>query len=158
MRYHSLVDDDEDASALTDDSLLRAVAGAPPRAPAEPPLAAGTILGGFRVVSKVGAGGMGVVYRAEDEQLRRDVALKVIASARDSSPTERRRFLREARSAAAVNHPNVATIFEVGEDAGRIFIAMELVSGITLRSKLAEVQMKCLNKARSICRNESSSR
>lgn len=60
MRYHSLVDDDEDASALTDDSLLRAVAGAPPRAPAEPPLAAGTILGGFRVVSMVGAGGPNV--------------------------------------------------------------------------------------------------
>jgi serine/threonine protein kinase len=71
----------------------------------------------FRVEERIGEGGMGIVYRAEDEKLRRTVALKVLPRADDPSDDRRARFLREARAAAAVTHPNIATVYEVGEDA-----------------------------------------
>src|SRR5271163_4437529 len=89
----------------------------------------------FRIVSPLGRGGMGVVYRAEDETLRRIVALKLLP---DTSGDEerRQRFLREARSAAAITHPNVATVYQVGEADGRIFIAMELVPGESPRERV----------------------
>jgi serine/threonine-protein kinase len=89
----------------------------------------------FRILGRLGEGGMGVVYRAEDETLRRVVALKLLAAA-ESDPEIRQRFLREARSAAAISHPNVAMIHHVGEAKGRLFIAMELVDGETLRTRL----------------------
>jgi serine/threonine-protein kinase len=92
----------------------------------------------FRVEERIGEGGMGVVYRAEDEKLRRTVALKVLPRGDDSSEERRARFLREARAAAAVTHPNIATIYEVGEDDGRVYIAMEYVRGQTLRALLAK--------------------
>jgi len=92
----------------------------------------------FRVLGRLGHGGMGVVYRAEDEKLRRQVALKVLPEAVANDEERRTRFLREARSAAAINHPNIATIYEVDETDGRIFIAMELVEGGTLRARLAK--------------------
>jgi tRNA A-37 threonylcarbamoyl transferase component Bud32 len=90
----------------------------------------------FRILAKIGEGGMGVVYRAEDEKLRRPVALKVLPPDLVGNEERRLRFLREARAAAAVNHPNIATIYEVGEDDGVVFIAMELVEGKTLRALL----------------------
>ena len=95
----------------------------------------GKTLGHYRILDRLGQGGMGVVYRAEDETLRRTVALKVLP---DTSGNEerRQRFLREARSAAAITHPNVAVVHTVGEAEGRIFIAMELVEGETLRARL----------------------
>ena len=80
---------------------------------------------------------MGVVYRATDEKLQRSVALKVLPSAFESDPGRRRRFLREARSAAAITHPNIAAVYEIGEAEGRVFIAMELVEGETLRRRIA---------------------
>jgi serine/threonine protein kinase len=101
-----------------------------------PELPGGQQLGAFRIVAKLGEGGMGVVYLAEDERLRRRVALKVLARTEDDEL--RRRFLREARAAAAVTHPNIAAIHEVGEAEGVSFIAMELVRGRTLRAVLIE--------------------
>ena len=89
----------------------------------------------FRILGKLGEGGMGVVYRAEDEKLRRVVAIKLLADA-SGSEERRQRFLREARSAAAVTHPNVAVVYQVDEHEGRIFIAMELVEGASLRQRL----------------------
>lgn len=96
----------------------------------------GSSLGGFRVLSRLGAGGMGVVYEARDEALQRTVALKVLPSDLTHDPERRGRFLREARSAAAVSHPSVATIYQVGTDADRVYIAMELIRGISLRQAL----------------------
>ena len=78
---------------------------------------------------------MGVVYRAEDETLRRTVALKLLSDTGGDEET-RQRFLREARSAAAITHPNVATVYQVGEADGRPYIAMELVEGESLRTRL----------------------
>src|SRR6185369_12457646 len=97
----------------------------------------GTKVGHFRVTAPLGRGGMGVVYRAEDQTLRREVAFKVLPPSYAGDAERRRRLLREARAAAAVNHPNIATIYEVGEADGRIYIAMELVRGRTLAQLLA---------------------
>ncbi len=88
----------------------------------------------FRILSRLGRGGMGVVYRAEDESLRRTVALKLLPDT--GSKEKRQRFVREARSAAAVTHPNVAAVYQIGEDDGRVYIAMELVEGENLRSRM----------------------
>ncbi len=90
----------------------------------------------FRILSRIGEGGMGVVYRAEDQNLRRPVALKVLPPGSVGDEERRRRFLREARAAAAVAHPNIATIYEIDEADGVVFIAMELVEGKTLRQLL----------------------
>lgn len=95
----------------------------------------------FRIVSRLGQGGMGVVYRAEDESLRREVALKLLGD-RSHHPETRQRFLREARSAAAVSHPNVAVIHQVGEADGQVYIAMELVEGETLRGRLSRGRLE----------------
>jgi len=97
----------------------------------------GHTLGHFRIDSKLGEGGMGVVYRATDNTLRREVALKVLPESLAADPERRRRFLREARAAAAVTHANIATVYEIGESDGHVFIAMELVKGATLRARMA---------------------
>lgn len=96
----------------------------------------GTILGHYRILKKIGAGGMGEVYRAHDQQLDRDVAIKMLPAASFADPMARSRLLREARSSAALNHPNICTIHEVGEDSGRMYIAMELVEGQCLSDAL----------------------
>jgi serine/threonine-protein kinase len=100
-------------------------------------LAPGTELGRYRIETLLGRGGMGDVYRAEDTLLRRKVALKVLRP--DTTPSSgvdenRRRLLREARAAAAFEHPNVVTIYDVGEVGGIAFIAMQLVEGVSLRT------------------------
>ena len=122
-----------DDSAFRD--VLQQVARAEPRTP---PifLAEGTRLGPYTIKDRLGRGGMGVVYRAVDTRLSREVALKVLRGSL-AGDERRRRFLREARSAAAINHPNVATVFEVGEADDHIFLAMEVVEGQTLRARLA---------------------
>ncbi len=97
----------------------------------------GRTLSHFRIIEKIGEGGMGVVYRAEDTKLRRQVALKVLPPELVGNEERRLRFLREARAAAAVTHPNIATIHEVDEVEGVVFIAMELVEGKTLRALIA---------------------
>ncbi len=91
-------------------------------------------LGRYRVLERLGQGGMGVVFAAEDESLGRKIAVKVIAEPDESA---RKRFHREARAAAAVNHPNVCQVYEIGEDGGRLFIAMELLEGESLADRLA---------------------
>jgi serine/threonine-protein kinase len=90
----------------------------------------------YRIISRLGAGGMGEVYRARDEQLDRDVAVKVLPASSFDDPTARARLVREARAAAALNHPNICTVHEVGEADGQAYIAMELVEGQTLSSRL----------------------
>lgn len=89
-------------------------------------------LGHYRVIATLGRGGMGRVYRAEDTRLKRQVALKVMNKRFSAMPDSRRRFIREARSMAAVHHDNVVTIFEVGETGGTPYLAMELLEGGTL--------------------------
>jgi TolB-like protein len=95
-------------------------------------LPAGTRLARYQIVHQLGAGGMGEVYRARDEQLDRDVAIKVLPVSSFDDPAARARLVREAKAAAALNHPNVCTVYEVGEADGQAYIAMELVEGMTL--------------------------
>jgi serine/threonine protein kinase len=92
-------------------------------------------IGHYVITGKLGQGGMGIVYSARDERLERMVALKTISSV-SVDETARRRFWREARAAASVNHPNVCQLFEIGEDQGELFIAMELLEGESLAERL----------------------
>jgi len=95
-----------------------------------------TIIGHYRVVSKLGEGGMGEVYLAEDSRLHRKAALKILSSEMAANQDRMRRFKQEATAAAALNHPNIAHIYEIGESDGTNFIAMEFVDGATLREKI----------------------
>ena len=99
-------------------------------------LSAGTRLGPFEILAPIGAGGMGEVYRARDTRLGREVAVKVLSAEFAADADRRKRFEQEARSASALNHPNIVTIHEIGVSAETIFIAMELVDGRTLRDVL----------------------
>jgi serine/threonine protein kinase/tetratricopeptide (TPR) repeat protein len=96
----------------------------------------GQTLGQYRIVAKIGAGGMGVVYRAHDSKLRRDVALKVLPDDIARSAIERDRLQHEARAASALNHANIAVVYDLGDIDGRVFIAMELVEGQSLREQI----------------------
>src|SRR5687768_1584426 len=100
-------------------------------------IAPGTRLGSYEVVSILGLGGMGEVYRARDGRLNRDVAIKVLPAsfARDRESLER--FHREARAVAALSHPNILGIYELGEADGAPYAVMELLEGETLRARLA---------------------
>ena len=98
----------------------------------------GQTLAQYRIVDRIGAGGMGVVYRAVDQDLGRHVALKVLHAEFMTDEERRKRFLREARTAASISHPNIAAIHGVGEHDGVIFIAMELVEGRTLKRVIRE--------------------
>jgi Tol biopolymer transport system component/predicted Ser/Thr protein kinase len=91
----------------------------------------------YRVTASIGAGGMGEVYRATDTRLGRDVAIKVLPAATAGHPERRQRFEQEARAASALNHPNILTVYDIGETDGTTYIAMELVDGKTLRELLA---------------------
>lgn len=97
----------------------------------------GDVVGGFRIEGELGRGGMGIVYLAFQENLRRKVALKVIASELAGDATYRARFEREARLAAAIDHPNVVPVFEAGSADGQLFLAMRYVEGTDLRTVLA---------------------
>ena len=96
----------------------------------------GTVLGHFEILAPIGAGGMGEVYLAQDTTLDRKVALKFLPEELDQDSTARKRFLREAKSAAALDHPYICHIHEVGEVEGKSFISMEYVQGTTLKEKL----------------------
>jgi eukaryotic-like serine/threonine-protein kinase len=97
----------------------------------------GETVGHYRVQTELGRGGMGVVFRAEDLKLGREVALKFLADSFSGDLTVHDRFLREARAAAALSHPNICTIYEINDSGGRPFIAMELLEGQTLQARLA---------------------
>src|ERR1700693_3558100 len=99
-------------------------------------LNSGTRLGRYEIRSKIGEGGMGEVYLAEDTPLHREVALKVLPTEVAANQDRMRRFIQEAQAAAALNHPNVAHIYEIGEHKGVHFIAMEFVDGQTMRELL----------------------
>ena len=98
----------------------------------------GLSFGQYRIIEKLGAGGMGEAYRARDEQLHRDVALKVLPSQLLSDDSARRLLIREARTASALNHPNICTIHNVGENDGRNYIVMEFLAGRPLSELIAE--------------------
>ena len=94
-------------------------------------------LGTYRLISKLGAGGMGEVWRAEDTKLLRHVAIKILPQVMAQDPEWKERFVREARTIAQLNHPNIATIYSIEEDSDPMFIAMELVEGESLAAKIA---------------------
>ncbi len=97
----------------------------------------GQSLAHYRITASIGAGGMGEVYRATDTKLGREVAIKVLPTAVSADPDRRQRFEMEARSASALNHPNILTVYDIGEANGIVYIAMELVEGRTLRELVA---------------------
>lgn len=104
----------------------------------------GTQLGRYEIRSKLGAGAMGEVYLAHDTQLQRKVALKVLPAEVSSNQDRMRRFVQEAQAAAALNHPNIAHVYEIGESDGVNFIAMEFIDGVTLRESIRGADLKKL--------------
>jgi TolB-like protein len=93
-------------------------------------------LGHYKILDRIGAGGMGEVYRARDTRLGRTVAIKVLAAGVANDPERRDRFLREARATAALSHPNIAALYEIGEDQGQLFLVFEFVPGETLKTEI----------------------
>src|ERR1700732_594784 len=102
------------------------------------PLSVGDKLGPYEIVGALGAGGMGEVYRARDPRLGRDVAVKVLPDHLTGDPSALARFEREAKVLAALSHPNILTIFDVGSENGISFVVMELLPGETLRTRIAQ--------------------
>ena len=100
------------------------------------PLTSGTKLGPYEIQSPIGAGGMGEVYRARDTRLSRDVAIKILPASFSADPDRLQRFAQESRAAAALNHPNILSIYDIGEDRGAPYVVSELLEGETLRDRL----------------------
>jgi serine/threonine-protein kinase len=102
----------------------------------------GQTISHYRVLEKIGEGGMGVVYKAEDIALNRSVAIKVLPPELLTEPSRKERFIQEAQAASAINHPNIAQVYELGEHEGIHFIAMEYVEGKTMRQLARDKKLK----------------
>src|SRR6266511_3480802 len=100
-------------------------------------LSSGTRLGPYEILAPLGAGGMGEVYRARDERLKRDVAVKVLPASFSKDPERLRRFEQEAQAAGGLNHPGITAVYDVGTHEGAPYIVTELLEGETLRQRLA---------------------
>src|SRR5262245_20493438 len=96
----------------------------------------GESFGHFRIVSRLGAGGMGVVYCGHDEKLQRTVAIKVVERITGTNPADRARIIEEARAASGLSHPNICTVYETGDINGKAYIAMEFVDGKPLSESI----------------------
>lgn len=118
-----------------DRTMMASGSGEPPPPPSQPPPPSGRPvrrIGRFEIVDEIARGGMGIVYRAWEPSLNRHVALKILIAGQSASEDQVQRFLREARAAAGLQHPNIVQVFEVGEDAGSHWFAMELIDGSSL--------------------------
>src|SRR6266849_779057 len=106
--------------------------------PPSMPLSPGVRLGPYDILAPLGSGAMGEVYRAHDPRLGREVAIKVLPAAFSADPERLRRFEQEARAAAALNHPNILAVYDIGTHDGAPYIVSELLNGDTLRARLAQ--------------------
>src|SRR6187200_2958108 len=123
-------------ASSTDDP--RRVQWPDPRAcPSEAAMVTGSTVGFYRILAKLGEGGMGVVFAAEDLRLGRRVAIKFLPDEAGADPAAVERFLREARAISSLNHPHICTLHDIGEFEGRHYMVMELLEGETLRSRVS---------------------
>ena len=103
----------------------------------------GEIISHYKVLERLGQGGMGIVYKAEDSRLKRTVALKFLPPDLSHNPEAGERFLREARAASALDHPNICTVYEVGQgEDGQLFISMAYYDGMNLKEKIAQGRLR----------------
>src|SRR3989442_159756 len=120
------------------------------------PLTTGNRLGPYEILSLLGAGGMGEVYRARDSRLGRDVAIKILPTAFNADPERLRRFEQEARAAAALNHPNILAVYDIGTQDGAPYIVSEVLDGETLRASLERIASGSAPAARASTESSSS--